>query len=146
MKVAERKLKHGCRACKGRCLREATAQEIQIELIRRTQMNAFDGERVVKDLLKHRDLWIAVLMDRLGVSNPPRLPSMGLIKLRDLDTNDWNVDTLFVLAKNAKAARKFASFRDPWIADTAVVHDQDETERVLGGWGLPGRLVTFWWD
>lgn len=146
MSTPRRTRRHGCRACMGKCLREATAQEIQLELIRRTQMNAFDGERVARDLIEHRDLWIAVLMDRFGVSNPPRLPSCSLIKLRDLDGNDWNVDTLFILAKNVKSARKLASLRDPWIADSAVVHDQEETERVLGGWGLPGRLVTFWWD
>ncbi len=138
--------KHGCRKCKGLCLRDATVQDVQLELIRRSQYNAFEGERVAKDLLSNRDLWIAVLMDRFGVPNPPWLPSAGLIKLRDLDQDFWNVDTLFILAKNATAARKLAAFRDRWAADTAVVHEQEDTERILGGWGLKGRLVTLWWD
>src|SRR5436305_1571424 len=45
-------------------LRDATVQEIQLELIRRTRFNAFDGERVLASLLEHRDLWLAVLLDR----------------------------------------------------------------------------------
>ncbi len=146
MRQVARTRSHGCRACKGMCLRDATVQDVQLELIRRSQFNAFDGARVAKDLLSHRKLWISVLMDHFGVPNPPWMPSASLMKLRDLDGNYWNVDTLYVLAKSATAARKLASFRDRWIADSAVVHDQEETERVLGGWGLPGRLVTFWWD
>jgi hypothetical protein len=50
-------------------LREATVQEIQLELLRRTCFNALDGERVRASLLKHRDLWLAALLDRPGVAN-----------------------------------------------------------------------------
>ncbi|MEK7327686.1 MAG: hypothetical protein AAB217_20770, partial [Chloroflexota bacterium] len=71
-------------------LAEATAQEIQLELIRRTEHNAFDGEQVFEDLLAHRDWWEAVLLDRKHDS----------VKLRDLPDNLWNTDTLFVLATN----------------------------------------------
>jgi hypothetical protein len=73
------------------CLRDATAQEMQLELIRRWQYNAFDGERVAAKLYECRDLWKAVMMDRLSISNPGRLPGMGLIKLRDLPNNEWKV-------------------------------------------------------
>ena len=37
-------------------LRDASAQEIQLELIRRTSFNALDGEKVHASLLAHRDL------------------------------------------------------------------------------------------
>ena len=47
-------------------LREATVQEIQLELIRRTKFNAFDGERIHASLMKHRTYWQAVLLDRRG--------------------------------------------------------------------------------
>lgn len=72
-------------------LSEATCLEIQLELIRRRRFNSFCGERVAKALLEHRDLWDAVMMDRLAISNPGRLPSLGMVKLRDLARNDWNV-------------------------------------------------------
>jgi hypothetical protein len=37
-------------------LGEATAQDIQMEIIRRWKFNAFDGERVAGQLWEHRDL------------------------------------------------------------------------------------------
>jgi hypothetical protein len=67
-------------------LMEATGREIQLELIRRTQHNARDGKRVFEDLQSHRDLRKAVLIDKH--------PSVHLIKLRDLPSNDWSADTL----------------------------------------------------
>ena len=45
-------------------LRDATVQDIQLELLRRTQFDAIDGERVFASLLRHRDLWLAVLLDQ----------------------------------------------------------------------------------
>ena len=42
-------------------LREASVQEIQLELLRRTRFNALDGERVCASLLKHCGLWVAAV-------------------------------------------------------------------------------------
>src|SRR5436305_15244579 len=96
-------------------LRQATVQEIQLELIRRTKFNAFDGERIYASLMKHRALWQAVLLDRPGLANyeqPGRLLMASLIKLRDLDENLWNADQLFMLtAKREKAVRRAASIQ-----------------------------------
>jgi hypothetical protein len=78
-------------------LRDATVQDIQLELIRRTRFNDFDGEKVCASLLRHRDLWRAALLDRPGVPNyaePTILLAGGLIKLRDLSDDIWNADTL----------------------------------------------------
>ena len=47
-------------------LRDATVQDIQLELIRRYRFNEFDGQRVHDFLMKHRHLWQAVIMDRFG--------------------------------------------------------------------------------
>lgn len=63
-------------------LRDATVQDIQLELIRRTTFNALDGERVCASLLKHRQLWTAVLLDRPGLANyakPSHLLSMLIL-------------------------------------------------------------------
>src|SRR5437868_14873092 len=53
-------------------LRDATVQEIQLELIRRTRFNAFDGERIYASLMKHRAYWQAVLLDRPGLRSEER--------------------------------------------------------------------------
>src|SRR5438105_64058 len=93
-------------------LTEATVQEIQLELIRRTQFNAFDGERIVAALKTHCDLWTAVLMERLGLSQSGRLPPAGLIKLRDLAGNYWNVDTLYILCPDTPRARRLGDIAE----------------------------------
>jgi hypothetical protein len=71
-------------------LRDASVQDIQLELLRRTSYNALDGERVCASLLRYRHLWLAALLDRPGGSG-----MSGLIKLRDLPENLWNADTLY---------------------------------------------------
>jgi len=37
-------------------LRQASVQDIQLELLRRTSFNALDGEKVCASLVKHRHL------------------------------------------------------------------------------------------
>jgi hypothetical protein len=84
-------------------LRDATVQDIQLELIRRCRFNDMNGERIHASLMKHRELWLAVLLDRQGIANfeePGWLLMSGLIKLRDLDQNIWNADKLFVLKRD----------------------------------------------
>ena len=117
-------------------LTEATVQEIQLELIRRHQHNYFEGEEVAADLMAHQEWWEAVLMDT----------SAGLVKLRDLKKNLWNVDTLYILTTNEHSARRLARLAERWLADTVTVYDEEETNSELGGGIEQQRLVTMWWD
>lgn len=129
-------------------LAEATCLDIQLELIRRRKFNAFSGERVAAALLEHRDLWDAVMMDRLAISNPGRLPSLGMVKLRDLARNDWNVDTLYILARNQDNADKLAQlFGSPEWGGLADVHsDREDVDDALAG-AKPGQsIVIVWWS
>jgi hypothetical protein len=129
-------------------LTEATVQEIQIELIRRTDFNVFHGERVVAALTAHRDLWEAAMMDRICFSNPGRLPTAGLIKLRDLSSNYWNVDTLYILCPDAASARQLADIAETedWGGMVQVHDNEEEVESALGGTGRPYAIVSVWWD
>lgn len=127
---------------------EATVQEIQLELIRRTQFNAFDGERVVAALQAHRDLWEAVLMDRFCFSEPGWLPRSGLIKLRDLSDNLWNVDTLYILCPDAARARQLGEIAEAedWGGMVQVHDDEEDVGSALGSSGRRGAIVSVWWD
>jgi hypothetical protein len=128
-------------------LPEATIQEIQLELIRRTQFNACDGERVVAALQAHRHLWEAALMDRLGLSEPGCLPLSGLIKLRDLPSNYWNVDTLYILCSDTARARQLAEIveSEDWGGMVLVHDNEEEVQRSLGT-GRRYAIVSVWWD
>jgi hypothetical protein len=132
-------------------LREATVQDIQLELLRRSSFNALDGERVVASLLRHRELWLAVLLDRPGVPNyakPRLLLGAGLIKLRDLPDNIWNADMLFILAQTRDNARRLASIveNEEWGGMVQIYDDQDDIDGALGTGRQEYGLLSVWWD
>ncbi len=118
-------------------LAEFTVQEIQLELIRRTQRNALDGAQVVSDLLVHPEWWEAVLLDS----------AFDLVKLRDLGDNIWNADTLLIVATNAQSAKRLAELGTEWLADDIQIHSVEDTRDRLGTYDIERqRLVTMWWD
>jgi hypothetical protein len=132
-------------------LRQATVQEIQLELIRRTCFNAMDGQRVYDSLLKRRDLWLAVLLDRPGVANyakPGLLLTAGLIKLRDLPDDIWNADTLFILTPTRQAADQWATIveEEDWGGEVQIYQNQDEIDGALGTGREEFGLLSVWWD
>jgi hypothetical protein len=129
-------------------LGQASIQEIQLELIRRRRFHAFDGERVVDCLLRHRHLWEAIMMDRLAISHPGSLPTLGLMKLRDFAKDEWNVDTLYILSASRQDAERLAEIlsQRQWGGMVNVHADPEEVDHALGG-ARPGQaIVSIWWD
>jgi hypothetical protein len=130
-------------------LRSATVQDLQLELIRRTQRNALDGEKIVHSLMKHRALWSAVLLDRQYVYDRSAydLPLGGMIKLRDLPKNYWNADTLYILCHSPEAGTRLVEIAEKWGSE-AVLWDQNKEEfcRSLGSWHDDNYIVRVWWD
>jgi len=132
-------------------LRNATVQEIQLELIRRTSFNAMDGEKVYASLVRHRQLWQACLLDRPGVADyqtPRLLFGLGLIKLRDLGQNYWNADQLFILTATREQARQMKAIieEEDWAGEVWLTEDQEEIDRALGTGRQEYGLVNVWWD
>jgi hypothetical protein len=132
-------------------LQAATVQDIQIELIRRTKFNTFDGKEIVQLLQRHRHLWKAVLLDRPGLPNyshPRQLLMAGLIKLRDLEDNIWNADLLYALTHTQEGARELAkAFEESETGAMPSVHeDIMETDDALGMGRQTYGLMSAWWD
>lgn len=129
-------------------LGEATAQDIQLEIIRRWQFNTFDGPAVAAILFEHRDLWEAAMMDRLALSGFGDLPAMGLIKLRDLPCNLWNVDTLYLLAPDKEAAQKLAEIFNMETSGgmVSVYNNPKDVDNALGSGRETRAVVAIWWD
>jgi hypothetical protein len=111
-------------------------QAIQLDLLRRSSFNQLNGRQVARDLLANRSLWCAALIDRLG--------SSALIKLRDLDENDWNVDTLYVLSSGAND-RSLARIARRWHADAINWVSGAAASSLLGD-SRPARILEVWWD
>ena len=130
-------------------LRDASVQDIQLELIRRHRYNEFDGQRVYDFLMKHRELWRGVIMDRLGfVAKEESGANWGLIKLRDLPRNIWNVDTLIVMTDSIEVAHRLARLIDEADlgGEKAVVEPPEKTCAALGVYPCDAGLVSVWWD
>jgi len=132
-------------------LRDATIQDIQLELIRRRRFNEFDGKVVVESLLRHRDLWIAAFMTRIGFANEDHadcFPLESLICLRDVADNEWNVDTSIVLSEDIEHARLIAAVagREAWQADEVLIQDDEQGCSMSLGFGsYPYGAVSCWW-
>lgn len=109
-------------------------QRIQLNLLRESSFNDFDGKMVGDSLMEHRDLWIAFLLDRecygaasrmndqrekIRKGEPAGLPicPIDTIRLRDLADGYWNVDALFVLPAPGKEDSLELLARRDWRAD-----------------------------
>ena len=130
-------------------VRDASVQEIQLELLRRTRFNALDGERVHASLLRHRDLWSAALLDRTGIptTEPGALADFRPDQVVDLPDNLWNADTLFILTPTRRAAKQLAAIaEEEWGGEVQVYEDQAEIDRALGTGRQEFGLLSVWWD
>ena len=111
-------------------------QAIQLDLIRRSTFNNFDGPRVTRDLLSHRRLWCAAILDRLGDN--------ALIKLRDIDENSWNADTVYLLSSGADD-RSLSRLARTWQADDVYWVNAADASQMLGT-SESFRILEVWWD
>lgn len=136
-------------------------QRLNLRLIERASFNNMNGFQIVKDLISHMDLWESCLIDResktlVTSGNKRNLElNLNLIKLRDIESNYWNVDTLFILQKWQKNNKyKKATLRKlikTWKPDDIELIGSDETNQLLGGIGPTGKgiyycLYKIWWD
>lgn len=129
---------------------EKTIQDIQFELMERASFNGFDGEKVVRSLKKHKDLWEGVVMDRASYCfhmSDDDHAKIDLIKLRDISSDEWNVDTLFILPQEGKEEELIKVARR-WGADEVDFLGESESGRLLGIGGAYGKktILRVWWD
>ena len=111
-------------------------QSIQLDLLRRSSYNNMDGAQVANDLLQHRQLWCAAILDRLGLG--------ALVKLRDIDQGYWNADTVYILSSGANngALSKLAR---RWQADAVRWVTGAEASQLLGT-SERHQILEIWWD
>lgn len=127
-------------------------QAIHLELMKRATFNSFNGEYVVKDLIKNREIWDGCLMIRdVGCEFrhhiPPKVecPNSDLIPLRDMPENYWNVDTMYILVKK-KNLKEFIKMTRKWGVDDRQILNEEDTEKRLGSSPVKDDVVMLWWD
>lgn len=131
-------------------LADATVQEIQLELFRRSVATEYRVAEFIDVLLANRRLWSGAVIDRLGISEGGYwLQPSSMIKLRDIGQNFWNADTLYVLCPDRAAADELVGLL-PMERFGCMPSVEDDEEVVNGALGT-GRdkhtvIVRFWWD
>jgi hypothetical protein len=131
-------------------LHDASIQEIQLELFRRSAVSIeHNAAKVVEVLLASRHLWRGLIIDSLGVSEGGDwLQPSSMIKLRDVDQDFWNADTLYVLCPDRESADELAAKlpMDRFACMATIEEDQKIIDRALGGRHTGMVIVRFWWD
>ncbi len=132
-------------------------QKLEFELMKEATFNDFDGEKVVKDLEANEDLWKGAVMDRAGYVCKSDIPgdspfamaaSIDLIKLRDIGSGGWNVDTLFILPQPGKEHKLF-ELASNWSADEVDWIEGKEAQHMIGSCGPSYndlKILRVWWD
>lgn len=112
-------------------------QKIFFRLMELASFNSFDGEAVVKDLQKHEDWWRGAIFGRFD-------RYAGLIPLRDIQTGEYNADTLYMTAvENHKEELELLA--KTWSADEVDWLQKEKAESMLGG-GEKLSVLRVWWD
>jgi hypothetical protein len=116
-------------------LQDATAQDIQFELLRRMLPSVADR------LLELSDLWQAVLLDRVD--------DLELVTLRDMSRNVWNARDLYILGSNEDAVLALYEESERWRVDDCRVLHPDLGMEYLGNSEIleeNGLVMALWWD
>jgi len=118
-----------------------TIQNQQMQQMRSMSFNQFDGERVVDDLLSHRNLWTAAIM----LSSEQN----KLVALRETACGEVYVDTLYILAEIGRH-EELKRLAEAWQPDEIKVISGDTSFNGLTaaiGEEEPARVAfRLWWD
>jgi len=147
-------------------------QRLLLDLMRMATFNEYNGDAVVESLLSHRDLWIAVMIDRegyraqylIGEQREKRekgeeiglpISPIDTIKLRDVSEGYWNVDTVLILPEPGKEDSLELLVRREWNADEIDWYEPLDAGLIIHGdlaFGKPmvttkvDRMLRVWWD
>lgn len=130
-------------------LADATVQEIQLELFRRSVAAEYHVDEFIAILLDNRHLWRGGVIDRLGVNEGGFwLQPSSMIKLRDIDQNFWNADTLYLLCPTRAAAEELIDKlpMERFACMPSIEAEPQVVDRALGGGGKGNVVLRFWWD
>jgi len=122
-------------------------QAHELERIAMTSHNEFDGARVASLLAWNRDLWEGVVIDRIQeyCARPEYSAFGSLIKLRDIDSGLWNVDTLYILPARGREAKLEQLALGWFVADEVGFLDKKTSAGMMGA-SMRTKVLRVWWD
>ncbi len=112
-------------------------QQIQLDIIAKTNFNLFDGKRIAEWLKENHKMWRAVLLP------------LDFISLRDMDDGRWHADTLYIYPEDGwqfkleeVVKEQFNADEVSWIGGSSAVDMLGTTEVE----NKPYVILEAWWD
>jgi hypothetical protein len=113
------------------------AQQIQLDVIAKTNFNRFSGKKIAQWLIENHKMWRTVLLP------------LDFISLRDMDSGHWHADTLFIYPEEGYGFKIEEIMKEQFHADETQWHGGESAMDMLGTSELRDKsyvILSAWWD
>ena len=113
------------------------AQQIQLDIISKTNFNFFSGRKIAAWLKENRKIWRTVLLP------------LNLISLRDMDDGHWRADTLYIYPEDGWQFKLEEIMKEQFGADETRWISGSQAEDMLGTSEVEDKsyvILEAWWD
>jgi hypothetical protein len=113
------------------------AQQIQLEIIAKTNFNFFNGRKIAQVLKENHRMWRAVLLP------------LNLISLRDMEDGHWHADTLYIYPEDGYQFQLEEIVKEELNADEVHWIGGSDAVDLLGTTEVDGKsyvILEAWWD
>ena len=113
------------------------AQQIQLDIIAKTNFNFFQGERIAKWLIENHKMWRAVLLP------------LDFISVRDMGDGHWHADTLYVYPEDGWQSELEEVMKEQFGADETRWIGSETAVDMLGDSDVSDKsyvILEAWWD
>ena len=113
------------------------AQQIQLDIIAKTNFNFFEGRKIAELLKENHRMWRAVLMP------------LDLISLRDMEDGHWHADTLYIYPEDGYQFQLEELVREQFNADEINWIGGSSAVDMLGTTEVEDKsyvILQAWWD
>ncbi len=113
------------------------AQQIQLDIIAKTNFNFFNGKRIAEWLKENHRMWRAVLLP------------LNFISLRDMDDGHWHADTLYIYPEDGWQFKLEEIMKEQFGADETRWVNGSEATDMLGTSEVEDKsyvILEAWWD
>ena len=111
-------------------------QEIQLEIIARTNFNFFNGRKIAQWLRENHKMWRAVLLP------------LDPLSLRDMADGHWHADTLYIYPEDGWQFKLEEIMKEQFGADETRWIGGESAADLVGDSEIDGSYVILaaWWD
>lgn len=117
--------------------RISEAQQIQLDIIAKTNFNFFNGRKIAEWLRENHKMWRAVLLP------------LNFISLRDMADGHWHADMLYIYPEDGWGFKLEEIMREQFQADETSWIGGETAEDMLGTSEVDGKsyvILEAWWD